>query len=183
MTRAPDILTAALGHMQDRAATYDKPEGERSMPATVAAFNALTGHNLTAEQGWLFMTVLKLCRTQQGGHRPDSYEDGAAYFALMGEQAACDRAKPAAVEEPFLVCAGCAKGHGPHAPGCNTEGWIVHDGKGCPVPEGTLVQIRYREPRLNDRTEPFACKQGELWTWPGRANYNPESDIVAYRLA
>lgn len=112
-TKAPDILTAALGHMQDRAATYDKPEGERSMPATVAAFNALTGHNLTAEQGWLFMTVLKLCRTQQGGHRPDNYEDGAAYFALMGEQAACDRA-PAQVDR-FAVgevwrCIG-ASGH------------------------------------------------------------------------
>lgn len=36
MTRAADVLTAALSHMQDRAATYDKPEGERSMPATVA---------------------------------------------------------------------------------------------------------------------------------------------------
>lgn len=95
-TKAADVLKAALGHMQDRAATYDKPEGERSMPATVAAFNALTGHTLTAEQGWLFMTVLKLCRTQQGGHRPDNYEDGAAYFALMGEQAAVDR-KPSRV--------------------------------------------------------------------------------------
>lgn len=41
---AADVLKAALGHMEDRAATYDKPEGERSMPATVAAFNALTGH-------------------------------------------------------------------------------------------------------------------------------------------
>lgn len=122
MTRAPDILTAALGHMQDRAATYDKPEGERSMPATVAAFNALTGHNLTAEQGWLFMTVLKLCRAQQGGHRPDNYEDGAAYFALMGEQAAADRATPAAVEQSFLVCAGCANGRGPHTPGCMLRG-------------------------------------------------------------
>lgn len=88
---AADILKAALGHMEDRAATYDKPEGERSMPATVAAFNALTGHTLTAEQGWLFMTVLKLCRTQQGGFRADNYEDGSAYFALMGEQAAGDR--------------------------------------------------------------------------------------------
>ena len=28
---AANILTAALGHMRDRAATYDKPEGERSM--------------------------------------------------------------------------------------------------------------------------------------------------------
>lgn len=92
--KAADVLQAALSHMQDRAATYDKPEGERSMPATVAAFNALTGHALTAEQGWLFMTVLKLCRTQQGGHRPDNYEDGAAYFALMGEQAAADRSDP-----------------------------------------------------------------------------------------
>lgn len=100
-TKAPDILTAALGHMHDRAATYDKPEGERSMPATVAAFNALTGHNLTAEQGWAFMVLLKLCRTQQGGHRPDNYEDGAAYFALMGEQAACDRAQPDAVKLPL----------------------------------------------------------------------------------
>ena len=121
-TKAPDILTAALGHMQDRAATYDKPEGERSMPATVAAFNALTGHNLTAEQGWLFMTVLKLCRTQQGGHRPDNYEDGAAYFALMGEQAACDRGAPA------------------------EEEWIKHDGSDkCPVPKGTLIDVQYTD--------------------------------------
>jgi hypothetical protein len=88
---AADVLKAALGHMEDRAATYDKPGGERSMPATVAAFNALTGHQLTAEQGWLFMTVLKLCRTQQGGFRADNYEDGSAYFALMGEQASGDR--------------------------------------------------------------------------------------------
>lgn len=89
--KANEVLKAAIGHMEDRAATYDKPEGERSMPATVAAFNALTGHELTAEQGWLFMTVLKLCRTQQGGFRADNYEDGAAYFALMGEQACEDR--------------------------------------------------------------------------------------------
>lgn len=82
--RAPDVLKAAIGHMEDRAKTYDKPEGERSMPATVAAFNALTGHNLTAEQGWAFMVLLKLCRTQQGEHRADNYEDGAAYFGLMG---------------------------------------------------------------------------------------------------
>lgn len=91
MTRAPDILTAALGHMQDRAATYDKPEGERSMPATVAAFNAATGRDLTAEEGWLFAIFLKAVRSQQGGFKQDNYEDGAAYFALMGEQAAVDR--------------------------------------------------------------------------------------------
>lgn len=91
---AHDILKAAAGHMQDRAATYDKPEGERSMGATVAAFNAVTGHQLTEEQGWLFMALLKAVRSQQGAYRADSYEDGAAYFALAGEAAARDRKRP-----------------------------------------------------------------------------------------
>src|SRR5690554_1852976 len=94
MTTAHDILKAAANHMQDRAATYDKPEGERSMGATVEAFKAVTGHQLTEEQGWLFMALLKAVRSQQGGLRMDSYEDGAAYFALAGEAAARDRKKP-----------------------------------------------------------------------------------------
>src|SRR5690606_12919445 len=91
MTTAHDILKAAAAHMQDRAATYDKPEGERSMGATVEAFKAVTGHQLTEEQGWLFMALLKAVRSQQGGLRMDSYEDGAAYFALASESSARDR--------------------------------------------------------------------------------------------
>lgn len=88
---AAQILAAAAGHMQDRAATYDKPEGERSMAATVAAFQATTGVALTEEQGWLFMLLLKAVRSQQGAYRADSYEDGAAYFSLAGEAAAKER--------------------------------------------------------------------------------------------
>lgn len=88
---AANILTAALGHMRDRAATYDKPEGERSMGATVDAFQAVTGVSMTEEQGWLFMALLKAVRSQQGAYRADSYEDGAAYFALAGEAAVRDR--------------------------------------------------------------------------------------------
>lgn len=90
--KASDILTAGAGHLKDREATYDQPGGERSIPNVVTAFNALTGHALTAEQGWLFLVLLKVGRTQQGAYRADNYEDGAAYFALMGEQAADDRA-------------------------------------------------------------------------------------------
>ena len=88
---AANILTAALGHMRDRAATYDKPEGERSIGATVDAFQAVTGVSMTEEQGWLFMALLKAVRSQQGAYRADSYEDGAAYFALAGEAAVRDR--------------------------------------------------------------------------------------------
>lgn len=90
---ANSIINAAAHHMQERAATYDKPEGERSMGATVEAFKATTGIDLTEEQGWHFMALLKLVRSQQGDYRADSYEDGAAYVALAGEAAAKRRAK------------------------------------------------------------------------------------------
>lgn len=57
------------------------------MEKTVSAFNAITDQEISTEQGWLFMALLKAVRTQQGDFRLDNYEDGAAYFALMGEQA------------------------------------------------------------------------------------------------
>jgi hypothetical protein len=91
MKTAADILRAGLSHMEDRATTYDKPQGERSMAATVRAFECITGHALTEEQGWLFMTLLKAVRSQQGAYRADSYEDGAAYFGLAGEAAHRER--------------------------------------------------------------------------------------------
>ena len=83
---ALDMLEAARSHMRGRSAVYDKPEGERSMGRTVAAFNAITGHDLAESQGWLFMQVLKSVRDQTapGGHA-DSQEDNVAYAALGAE--------------------------------------------------------------------------------------------------
>ena len=85
---ASDFLGAALSHMEDRASTYDNPTGERSMGRTVEAFNAITGHKLTEEHGWLFMCLLKQVRSQQGKYKSDNYEDLTAYASLMGECAA-----------------------------------------------------------------------------------------------
>ena len=98
VTTAADFLRAGLKHMEDRAQTYDKPEGERSMRATVHAFQQITGIHISEEQGWLFMATLKAVRSQQGGYRADSYEDGAAYFALAGEAASKYREKSSAPE-------------------------------------------------------------------------------------
>ena len=81
---AASMLTAALGHMEDRAKTYDAPGGERSMGKTVAAFNTITGHTLTEEAGWLFMILLKAVRAQTD-KTLDSLEDMVAYSALLGE--------------------------------------------------------------------------------------------------
>ena len=81
---ASDFLGAALNHLGDRASTYDNPTGERSMGRTVEAFNAITGHKLTEEQGWLFMVLLKSVRAQSDKSF-DSIEDMVAYSALLGE--------------------------------------------------------------------------------------------------
>lgn len=68
----------------------DQPQ-ERSMAATVAAFNAIEGTNLTERQGWAFMQTLKLVRAantaRNGRFNPDDYQDGAAYAALGAEAA------------------------------------------------------------------------------------------------
>lgn len=84
---APDLLDAAAGHMRDRAATYDKPEGERSMAQTVSVFNQFHGTSLTEAQGWHFMQILKDVRLFANPANPhrDSVEDGVAYSALKGE--------------------------------------------------------------------------------------------------
>ena len=88
---AIELLEKAAGHLKDRADTYDKPGGERSIGAAVKAFNAVTGDGLmdSEERGWLFMLILKMVRSQQGNYKADNYEDLAAYGALMGE-AACE---------------------------------------------------------------------------------------------
>lgn len=83
---AQTYLIAAAKHMDDRAATYDKPEGERSITQVVAIFNLFHGTKLTEAQGWHFMEIVKKVRffTANGFHR-DSVEDAIAYSALMGE--------------------------------------------------------------------------------------------------
>ena len=88
---AQDFLVAAQGHLGARGVTYDKPAGERSMERTVKVFAALTDIQLTEEQGWCFMEVLKQVRSLQGKFKADNYEDLASYAALRGETAARSR--------------------------------------------------------------------------------------------
>jgi hypothetical protein len=82
-----DILLEGATILRERGQQRDQPDGERSIPAVVAAFAALTGITLTPAQGWLFMTLVKMKRAQTGRPDADHYIDGAAYVALMGEAA------------------------------------------------------------------------------------------------
>ncbi len=86
---APELLHAAARHMADRAATYDQPEGERSMARTVVAFNAITGQHLSESEGWLLLQLLKDARQwQRPEYHADSAEDCIAYAALKAESLA-----------------------------------------------------------------------------------------------
>lgn len=84
-TGATDILVTAADAIADRASQRDHANGERSMARTIKSFNALTGHNLSEEDGWIFAAVLKLSRSRGGRFVLDDYVDGAAYIALAGE--------------------------------------------------------------------------------------------------
>lgn len=83
---AADLLGAAAKHMRDRASTYDQSGGERSMGATVKAFNAITGRDLRESEGWLLLALLKMVRGEQReSPHQDSVEDLVAYSSLYGE--------------------------------------------------------------------------------------------------
>lgn len=93
MITAPEILVNAGRHILQRGQQHDdQGSSERNMARTVRVFNELTGRSLSTEEGWIFMVCLKLVRTRTATEpNPDSYEDGAAYFALAGEEALNDQ--------------------------------------------------------------------------------------------
>lgn len=79
------ILQSAYNTIHQRAADRDVKQ-ERSMKATVEAFNAIHGTKLTEAQGWSFMTLLKMKRSFTGDvFRDDDFVDEAAYTALRAE--------------------------------------------------------------------------------------------------
>jgi hypothetical protein len=82
------VLNQAIDEVGGRADTYDSPEGEESMPKTVALFNRLYGTAITVEQGWQFMALLKMVRSSQGNFKRDNYVDQAAYSAFACKAAA-----------------------------------------------------------------------------------------------
>lgn len=87
MPEAQSFLREAAVTMDERARTYDQREGgERSMARTVAAFNAITGRDLTESDGWLLMLLLKQVRQWSApAYHHDSALDAVAYSALLAE--------------------------------------------------------------------------------------------------
>lgn len=82
------ILAAAATHIANRADTYDKDggDGERSMGAAVAAYNAIHGTAMSEAQGWHLLQLLKDVRLFTApSYHADSAEDCIGYAALKAE--------------------------------------------------------------------------------------------------
>ena len=158
--KATTILEKAAQHMRDRAATYDKPEGERSMGKTVAAFNAITGRDLTTAEGWLMLAVLKQVRAFHNPAVPhvDSLEDGPAYLALMAEEMLSGEPVNEAVEPPAEPAQPVKKGH----PVKLAVGQVWKDRK------GREVKVLEKAPGLGERL--FLGSNERAYSEGGRIN-------------
>lgn len=87
---ATEFLTAAAHTIGQRGKSYDAKGEERSMGATVQAFNIITRRTgeraLSESEGWLLMQILKDVRQWSGSeYHPDSALDCVSYAALKGE--------------------------------------------------------------------------------------------------
>jgi len=84
---AEGLLEDGLKTLSERGQQYDpKGKAERSMEKIVAAFQIITGKQLTEAEGWMFMAVLKQVRSfQRPGFHADSAQDFVCYSALYGE--------------------------------------------------------------------------------------------------
>lgn len=80
-----------IATLTERGKQYDASGkgAERSMKKIVTAFNAITGKDLTAVEGWAFMQVLKQVRFFSNTSAPhrDSLIDNGAYALLQAEEA------------------------------------------------------------------------------------------------
>ena len=82
-----ELLQKAKEMLATRGQEYDhEDKRERNMGRAVCAFNDLLGSNMTEEEGWLFMLLLKLARVTDSDFRHyDSMLDAICYSALMME--------------------------------------------------------------------------------------------------
>ena len=152
--KAPEILDKAAQHMRDRAATYDKPEGERSMGLTVAIFNLHHGTALTEAQGWHLMQILKDVRLfARPGYHADSAEDCTAYSALKAEAMALQAETEHADNAP--VVAPPPPEYAPESVEI-CDGWIDWESEQhLTLARGEVVSVMYRNGSIDAERKAF----------------------------
>lgn len=147
--KSTEFLQAAIDVQAERGKQYDKPSGERSMAATVSAFNCITGSMLEESDGWMFLGLLKLVRQSQNPEKyhHDSALDFVAYASLYAEAASEQCGQLEAQKE--------SASNLPH-------GYSWDD-----APEGFDWLATDKEGAFWFANEPRIGTAGTLWKWPG----------------
>lgn len=87
LSHSVDFLNYAAEIQSNRAATYDTPEGERSMGKAVGMLNTLRNLSLKTSDGWALLVFLKMVRGEQrASFHADSAVDSVSYLALYSEE-------------------------------------------------------------------------------------------------
>lgn len=172
------ILEQAAKHQRDRAGTYDKPGGERSMAQTVKVFEAFHGIKLTEAQGWHFMQILKDVRLFTApGYHADSAEDGVSYASLKAEakhkEMMADAARQVVAKLETSPPAEDPDGHAGMGSVKEDDGWVDWGGGKRPVDAGTLVEAVYTD---GDMARGLA---GSLFGWDWDEDH---CRIIRYRI-
>lgn len=85
---ADTLLTNAAQLLQQRGESYDSGK-ERNAGKIAAAFNAITGKDITPAEVYLLLQILKDVRQWANkGYHKDSAEDCISYAALKAEELA-----------------------------------------------------------------------------------------------
>lgn len=158
--KSTEFLQSAMDVQKERGKQYDKPSGERSMAATVSAFNCITGYTLEEADGWMFMGLLKLVRQAQNPEKyhHDSALDFVAYASLYAE---------AASEQCGQIESGS---------------WIEWKGGQCPVKFGTLIDVKDRDGEIHQSVEALNHFSNESYHWEYGPRCSRDCQIVAYRI-
>lgn len=85
LSSAEDFMEKAASTLVARGREYDGVWGERSGGRIAAAFNAITGRDLSSAEVYLLLLVLKQVRQFNGKYHRDSAVDAISYAALMAE--------------------------------------------------------------------------------------------------
>lgn len=150
--KSTEFLQSAMDVQKERGEQYDKPSGERSMGATVRAFNSITGHALEESDGWMLLGLLKLVRQSQNPEKyhHDSALDFVAYASLYAEAASeqCGQ-----IDSDTIATSNIPDGYD-WQDADEIYKWLATD------TDGAFWFVD--EPQLKD--------SGQLWEYPGRGN-------------
>lgn len=143
--KAGQILAESIETLENRGEFYSNGE-ERNFVHIATAFNAATGHKLSAAEVCYLLVCVKLVRAGRGKFKPDNNVDGAGYFALAAEEEGREERD---VREVSVGAVGCADGclnNARYATPAEFEEWVVKHPESARVSTKLVVCALHGKP-------------------------------------